>query len=200
MPSARRKARVPTNCRAASGKTGQRQGRAGQGRAGQGRAGHSRAGQGRAQQGRAQQGRAQQGRAQQGRAGQGRAGQGTAGQGRAGQGRAGHSRAGQGKGRAGQGRAGQGRAGQGRGRARAGQGKCSSALTVLTGRSAAVGASSAHTNGQRRSRQFRLMIIWTPWSKSEAKEKLGRRSTLTTQLAPAIGRSFSNEGFSVVPV
>ena len=162
-----------------------------------GRAGHGRAGQGRA-------GRGGAGRAGQGRAGQGRAAQRSAAQrrGQARQGRAGQGRAGQGReaGQAGQGRARQGRAGQGRGRARAGQGKCSSALTVLTGRSAAVGASSAHTNGQRRSRQFRLMILWTPWSKSEAKEKLGRRSTLTTQLAPAIGRSFSNEGFSVVPV
>ena len=60
---------------------------------------------------------------------------------------AGQGRAGQG--RAGQGRAGQGRAGQGRAAGRAG-------LTVLSGRGASVGASSAHANGQRRSRQFRV--------------------------------------------
>ena len=54
-----------------------------------------------------------------------------------------------GQGRAGQGRAGQGRAGQGRAAGRAG-------LTVLSGRGASVGASSAHANGQRRSRQFRV--------------------------------------------
>ena len=84
---------------------------------------------------------------------------GQVGQGRAGQGRAGQGRAEQG--RAGQGRAGQGRAGRARGlRARAASftrrlyPPSPSCRDARPG--ASVGASSAHANGQRRSRQFRV--------------------------------------------
>ena len=69
---------------------------------------------------------------------------------------AGWTRAGQG--RAGQGRAGQGRPGQDRaGQGRAGQGRAGSVLCEpKPSHFAWVGASSAHANGQRRCRQFRV--------------------------------------------